>query len=130
MLGNKRKCLEFLFLSIPPKIAQGYLASAKQFRKHPLPVIDFADDAFVFLDQRFDGFQFLLRCNRLRFHFLVFIQASSRNLLKASVAELCLGTDVQQRIIAIARTIANLDRSERIKASHLCEAINYRALVR
>jgi predicted ATPase with chaperone activity len=58
------------------------------------------------------------------------LDEDSRNLLKASVAELGLDADVQQRIMAVARTIANLDRSERIKASHLCESINYRVLVR
>jgi predicted ATPase with chaperone activity len=52
------------------------------------------------------------------------------NLLRAAVAELALDVEVQQRIVAVGRTIANLDRSERIKSSHLCEAINYRMLVR
>lgn len=52
------------------------------------------------------------------------------NLLKAAVAELALDVEVQNRIIAVARTIANLDQSERIKPSHLCEAINYRMLRR
>ena len=50
----------------------------------------------------------------------------SRNLLKAAVSEYALDPDVRNRIIAVARTIANLDRSERIDARHLCEAINYR----
>jgi predicted ATPase with chaperone activity len=54
----------------------------------------------------------------------------SRNLLKAAVAELALDADVRGRILAVARTIANLDRSERIEAWHLCEAINYRMLGR
>ncbi len=52
----------------------------------------------------------------------------SRNLLKAAVSELGVDADARNRIIAIARTIANLDRSERIEARHLCEAINYRAM--
>jgi predicted ATPase with chaperone activity len=51
----------------------------------------------------------------------------SRNLLKAAMAELAFDTDVRNRILAVARTIANLDRCERIEARHLCEAINYRA---
>jgi predicted ATPase with chaperone activity len=33
-------------------------------------------------------------------------------------------------VVAVARTIANLDRSEWIKPSHICEAINYRMLRR
>jgi predicted ATPase with chaperone activity len=53
-----------------------------------------------------------------------------RNLLKAAASELALDPDARQRIIAVARTIANLDRSERIEPSHLSEAINYRMLGR
>ncbi len=58
------------------------------------------------------------------------LDEDSRNLLKATVAELALDPDVRNRFIAVARTIANLDRSERIEARHLCEAINYRMLER
>jgi len=49
----------------------------------------------------------------------------SQNILKAACTE--LGIDARQRetIIRVARTIANLDRSPKIKPSHLCEAINY-----
>ena len=54
----------------------------------------------------------------------------SRNLLKAAVAELALDADARNRILAVARTIANLDRNERIEARHVCEAINYRMLGR
>jgi len=58
------------------------------------------------------------------------LDEDSGNLLRAAVAEFALDVEVQQRSVAVARTIANLDRSERIKSSHLCEAINYRMLVR
>ena len=54
------------------------------------------------------------------------LDEESRNLLKAAVAELGLDTDVRNRIVTVARTIANLDRCERIESRHLCEAINYR----
>lgn len=56
--------------------------------------------------------------------------ADCANLLKAACAELSIDALGRDRIIAVARTIANLDHSERIKASHLCEAINYRAFRR
>jgi predicted ATPase with chaperone activity len=49
-----------------------------------------------------------------------------RNLLKAAVAELALDADARNRVLAVARTIANLDRCERIESRHLCEAVNYR----
>jgi magnesium chelatase family protein len=51
-----------------------------------------------------------------------------RNLLKAACAELNIDAAARERILAVARTIANMDRSETIKPSHLCEAINYRAM--
>ena len=52
----------------------------------------------------------------------------SRNLLKAAISEYALDADTRNKILAIARTIANLDRSERIDSRHLCEAINYRSM--
>jgi predicted ATPase with chaperone activity len=58
------------------------------------------------------------------------LDEDSGNLLRAAVAEFALDVEVQQRIVAVARTVANLDRSEWIKPSHLCEAINYRMLMR
>ena len=54
----------------------------------------------------------------------------STNLLKCACVELGIDPDARNRIIAIARTIANLDNSERIGPSHTCEAINYRAMIR
>jgi len=51
----------------------------------------------------------------------------SANLLKCACVEYGIDPDARTRIIAIARTIANLHRSERIDPSHTCEAINYRA---
>jgi magnesium chelatase family protein len=52
----------------------------------------------------------------------------SRNLLKAATSEHALDVDARNRVLVVARTIANLDRNERIEARHLCEAINYRAI--
>ena len=59
-------------------------------------------------------------------HKLLELDENSRNLLKAAICELALDADVRNRILAVARTIANLDRSERIESRHVCEAINYR----
>ena len=55
------------------------------------------------------------------------LDQDSANLLKCACVEYAIDPDARNRIIAIARTIANLDRSERIEARHVCEAINYRA---
>ena len=59
------------------------------------------------------------------YHSLV-LNEDGRNLLKAAVAEVGLDTDVRNRVLAVARTIASLNRNERIEPRHLCEAINYR----
>ena len=58
------------------------------------------------------------------------LDENSRTLLKAAVVELALDADTRNRILAVARTIANLDRNERIESRHVCEAINYRMLGR
>ena len=58
------------------------------------------------------------------------LDQDSANLLKCACAEYGIDPDSRNRIIAIARTIANLDRSERIGPAHTCEAINYRAFRR
>ena len=50
------------------------------------------------------------------------------NLLKCSINELGIDTAAVERILRVARTIANLDRTEPIRPIHLCEAINYRSL--
>jgi predicted ATPase with chaperone activity len=54
----------------------------------------------------------------------------SMNLLKCACVELGIDPDARNRIIAIARTIANLDNSRQIGPAHTCEAINYRAFRR
>jgi predicted ATPase with chaperone activity len=58
------------------------------------------------------------------------LDENGRNLLKAAVVELVIDADARNRILAVARTIANLDRNERIESRHVCEAINYRMLGR
>ena len=64
---------------------------------------------------------------RMSSHTDLTLDQDSANLLKAACVEYGIDPDARNRIIAIARTIANLDRSERIEPRHICEAINYRA---
>jgi magnesium chelatase family protein len=52
------------------------------------------------------------------------------NLLKASMTELGLSARAHDKILRVARTIADLDSSAEIRPAHLNEAINYRMLDR
>jgi magnesium chelatase family protein len=52
------------------------------------------------------------------------------NLLKAAMSELGLSARAHDKVLRVARTIADLDSSEEIRPAHLNEAINYRMLDR
>jgi magnesium chelatase family protein len=54
----------------------------------------------------------------------------SMNLLRSSVTDMGLSARAHDKILRVARTIADLDRSDQIAAEHLHEAINYRMLDR
>lgn len=54
----------------------------------------------------------------------------SQNLLKASVNDLGLSARAHDKILRVARTIADLEGSQNIELPHISEAINYRILDR
>jgi magnesium chelatase family protein len=58
------------------------------------------------------------------------INKESRNLLEAAIDKLGLSARAYNRILKIARTIADLEDSTDIDVTHLSEAIQYRALDR
>ena len=58
------------------------------------------------------------------------IDQECQDLMKAAMDRLGLSARAYDRILKVARTIADLDNSERINAVHLSEAINYRSLDR
>ncbi len=58
------------------------------------------------------------------------LDEEGRNLLKASMAEMGLSARAHDKILRVARTIADLDSCEAIQPMHLNEAINYRMLDR
>ena len=58
------------------------------------------------------------------------LSADAEALLKAAMHEMGLSTRAHDKILRVSRTIADLDDSGEINASHLSEAINYRTLDR
>jgi magnesium chelatase family protein len=80
------------------------------------------------------GAQNRVTCNarmtskQLRKHCVLDLQ--SIELLKQAVTDLNLSARAYDRILKVARTIADLAGSPRIQSDHLAEAVQYRALDR
>lgn len=58
------------------------------------------------------------------------LDGESQKLLQESFEKLHLSARAYNRILKVARTIADLDNSENIMARHVAEALQYRALDR
>jgi magnesium chelatase family protein len=58
------------------------------------------------------------------------LDASTLDLLKLAMADMNFSARAYDRILKVARTIADLDGSERLTSDHVSEAIQYRSLDR
>lgn len=68
--------------------------------------------------------------NTKLFHQYCAIDQQCQNLMRTAMEKLGLSARAYDRILKVARTIADLDNSENITVTHLSEAINYRSLDR
>ncbi|HBM16363.1 MAG TPA: hypothetical protein DD381_08505 [Lentisphaeria bacterium] len=56
------------------------------------------------------------------------LDSESANYLKQSISELQLSARAFDKILKVARTIADLENSQSIQLNHICEAVQYRSL--
>ena len=84
-------------------------------------------------EERFKSFKGI-HCNAMMseklLHQFAEPDAPSLNMLRMAMERLKLSARAYSRILKVARTIADLDGSERVKSSHIAEAIGYRNLDR
>jgi magnesium chelatase family protein len=58
------------------------------------------------------------------------VQGDAKSLLKAAITQMSLSARAYDRILKLARTIADLADEETIGIAHVAEAVQYRALDR
>jgi magnesium chelatase family protein len=72
----------------------------------------------------------MLRWRQDKMQEICAISEAARNLLDRAMQKLQLSARAYDRILKVARTVADLSASEEIKTEHIAEAIQYRSLDR
>ena len=84
-------------------------------------------------EERFKSFKGIY-CNAMMtekmLHLFAEPDASSFDMLRMAMERLKLSARAYNRILKVARTIADLDNSEKVQSQHIAEAIGYRNLDR
>lgn len=80
--------------------------------------------------EAFDGVYCNAQMESKHLHTFAVPDAAGLLLLKSAMTRLSLSARAYDRILKVARTIADLDNAQNIQANHLAEAINYRNLDR
>jgi magnesium chelatase family protein len=81
----------------------------------------FAKEQKIFCNAHMEAKHLRHHCN---------LEKGSQDLLKTAIEKLGLSARAYDRILKVARTVADLDEKENIESSHIAEAIQYRSLDR
>lgn len=90
-------------------------------RARQLQTLRFADREGVYCNAQMDSASLREVCQ---------VDAAGRELLKHAIDKLKLSARAYDRILKVARTIADLEENEHIRSPHVAEAIQYRSLDR
>ncbi|MEO9534340.1 MAG: YifB family Mg chelatase-like AAA ATPase [Crocinitomicaceae bacterium] len=80
--------------------------------------------------QKFEGIHYNAQLNPKMIEHYCKIDKSGKLLIKTAMDKLGFSARSYSRILKVSRTIADLDRSNQIKAAHIAEAISFRSLDR
>ena len=99
--------------------------SSSQLREQVLAARQRQADRFAGLSTRSNA-----RMNSRHVREFCQLDEPGSELLRAAVTDLGLSARAHDKVLRVARTIADLDAAERISCAHISEAINYRILDR